>query len=340
MHHTNIPLKTNFGGWGVSIFLVLSGFLMSYSYNNRDLPSTIKDCCRFSIKKIKKLYPLHLLTLITALVLVLYAEIRYFDIKHFILSVLEFIANFTLLQSWLPFKSFYFSYNGVSWYLSVCLFIYFAFPFILNTLRKTNNRRRVFYILGIYVIQMLFSILVSIIKMPIGILEFDKNFAEWFTYIFPVFRLGDFTIGCIIGCLFIDNNVKNKITTQKKATFCEFIAIVILLFSLYLSRFANSGSLFFAFLNSTILFLPSSALFVFSLALEKGRVSKLLKNKFFIGLGNISAYTFLIHQMVIRYFMRAESIFGIIINYWVESLILLIAILVIAKFVKFATTKK
>lgn len=48
------------GALGVSVFLILSGFLMYYSYFDREIGHTFKECVLFSYTKISKLYPMHI----------------------------------------------------------------------------------------------------------------------------------------------------------------------------------------------------------------------------------------------------------------------------------------
>ena len=55
--HTGIP---NFGELcAMNIFLMMSGFLMVYSYIDREVPTDLRGCFKFSAGKLKKLYPLH-----------------------------------------------------------------------------------------------------------------------------------------------------------------------------------------------------------------------------------------------------------------------------------------
>ena len=54
---------------GVSVFYVMSGFLMIYTYGERAFDITIKNNLVFSVNKIKKLYPLHIITMICAAIL-------------------------------------------------------------------------------------------------------------------------------------------------------------------------------------------------------------------------------------------------------------------------------
>lgn len=126
---------TKLGNWGVSVFFILSGFLMVYSYYNKPLNTSFKSCLAFSLKKIKKLYPLHILMMLTALVFVAHSLILDYSVKRVILYLGQTVLNVLLLQTWVPSESVYFSLNGVAWYLSVCLFIYACFPPILKRVR-------------------------------------------------------------------------------------------------------------------------------------------------------------------------------------------------------------
>ncbi len=129
---------TRLGAWGVSVFFVLSGFVMTYTYYNRELEKTLKKCIQFSINKIKKLYPLHILMMLSALVFVVKELLTNFSIKSFVFVCGKVLLNVTLLQTWIPSSSVYFSLNGVAWYLSVCLFIYAVFPIIIRYVRKMD----------------------------------------------------------------------------------------------------------------------------------------------------------------------------------------------------------
>lgn len=66
LSHTGLKWFGAVGHWGVSVFLVLSGFLMfiSYSGNDRIKRISLRDNIVFSWRKIKKLYPLHICTMV------------------------------------------------------------------------------------------------------------------------------------------------------------------------------------------------------------------------------------------------------------------------------------
>ena len=103
------------GDCGVSFFFILSGFVLSLGYGSRIREGTF--CYgRFMLRRLRKIYPLHLLCLLFFLVV---------SRSDFDLTVL---LNELLLQSWVPDPNYYFSCNSVSWFLSSLLFCYLVFP--------------------------------------------------------------------------------------------------------------------------------------------------------------------------------------------------------------------
>src|SRR6478735_7442587 len=69
---------------GVSFFFVLSGFILTYAHRD-DM-----DMCRFYRSRVARLWPVHLATLMLALVLIGQAPL------------MPDIANVLLLQAWVP----------------------------------------------------------------------------------------------------------------------------------------------------------------------------------------------------------------------------------------------
>lgn len=105
------------GDCGVAFFFVLSGFALSLGYGRRIDDGSFRFRT-FMRRRLLKLFPLHLLCLV--LFLVLFHAKETIDVR--------LVFNTLLLQSWIPFSDFYFSYNAVSWFLSCLLFLYVVFP--------------------------------------------------------------------------------------------------------------------------------------------------------------------------------------------------------------------
>jgi peptidoglycan/LPS O-acetylase OafA/YrhL len=102
---------------GVSFFFILSGFILSYNYEELFSKENYSKY-KFYIARFARIYPIHLLTLILAMPLSLYILNANPKIWFF-----HFLANLSLTQSFIPLKTAYFSFNSPS-LLTKCFFIF------------------------------------------------------------------------------------------------------------------------------------------------------------------------------------------------------------------------
>ena len=274
------------GRWGVSVFFVLSGFVMTYSYWNRPIPPTLKDAVRFSIKKIKKLYPLHLLMLFVGAV--------YLFLQHE--TVLEVLAKLAitvpLIQTWLPVG--YQAINSVAWYLSVCVFIFFCFPYLLGLIKRNKKMR--------YSIIAILCVFVAQLVVGYCTFRFTSVDIKWITYCHPVFRLGDFAVGGFLASIYLNRKSASNSNRPLSITWgsvFEFVALALNVLACVVCLKAPENTVWFTY---TSLFIPSTAVLVYVFSLSAGIVSKLLANRFTLWLAAVSPYAFLIHRLVINYF--------------------------------------
>lgn len=110
-----------FGYAGVTFFFVLSGFVLTYSH--RDEANAVFDRRTFWLKRVARIYPTHILTLIISIPLMISHGL---NPKGSILIA----GNALLLQSWIPTSGGYFSGNPVAWSISDEAFFYALFPFL------------------------------------------------------------------------------------------------------------------------------------------------------------------------------------------------------------------
>lgn len=290
-HSGLLPL----GAWGVSVFIVLSGFIMTYSYYSRELEHSIAFNFMFALGKIKKLYPLHVTMMLAVVLLTLLKNNFIFTMAKVIQTIKEIVLSVFLLQAWIPNSKYYYLLNGVAWYLCVCVILYFVFPWILDWLKGRENIYLFKLGIRVYIISILIAIATSFCDVP---LAFSDDFSKWVTYICPAFRVSDFFIGCCIGCIFTNNEIK---LTKIKASLFEsivfvYIFVCVVFFFNQMLEGTNSWLIY------SILFTPSSLILVLLFAIKQGVITKILTNKLLVYIGNISSYGFLIHQVVIKYF--------------------------------------
>lgn len=269
------------GPWGVSVFFCLSGFLMTFSYWDRTPKYSLKDSVLFSVKKIKRLYPLHIIMLFCG------AVYLYLSHESIIRIVKKLIITIPLVQTWLPVG--YQAINSVAWYLSVCLFLYFCFPFILKIIIQGKSiMKSIIVIVLIFMLQLLFGFCVY---------RYTNIDIKWVTYCHPVFRLGDFIIGCLLASIY-KNNISEQIDVWK-CSVLEIIAIIMNIIVCVYHTVASDATVWFTY---TSLFIPSSIILVYAFSLDNGIISRLLKNRVVFWFATISPYAFLIHRLVIYYF--------------------------------------
>lgn len=289
---------------GVAVFFVLSGFLMIYTYYDKEIPSGIKGCARFSFRKIGKLYPLHIITMICAIVLKLVVIVRKgITLQSITILLGEIGLNITLLQTWFPNWDVNSSLNGVAWYLSVTMFLYFVFPLIKKWIKRKEDKQ----LLGICVLLFIIEILVC---MPfIYFVGEDSKVYAWFMYGFPIFRLGDFFAGCCLGKFFVCKQESEL--TFIKGSVIEILATLLAILVYKWLNIGQSSLVFRAMHNRTTLFIPLAVIWVYLFSISKGVITKAFNNSVFVFAGNISAYAFLIHYVIVRYTDAAFHFLGI-----------------------------
>ena len=302
-------LMLSFGTGSISVFLVLSGFVMIYSYYGKDKIKkiSVKDNLYFSIKKMKKLYPLHIICTISMIIRLLI--LGYINSENALMMSIKFILNALLIQEYIPLTAR--SINGVSWYLCVTMLGYFIFPWFLKYFEKSYSKRKA-----------ILSIIVCIsIKIAIGFLYrmiptvpnynnvlWDNDICQWLIYRFPISRIWDIIIGFNLGFLFI--HLKDYPYRTWQVTRAEIVGIVFAVFasiSYYaLYQEADTGNNIFNFhperwWTYSLAYLPSSIIIIYSFATQKGIISNLQNNRIALYLARISPYAFLIHYVVLSY---------------------------------------
>lgn len=297
--HTGL---TNLGPWGVSCFLVLSGFLMYYNHGlgGAQDSSSVKDNIVFAIRRVKALYPLHCVTFIITLIVHL-DEQKLDSVRHIVIWVLKALANILLLQSCFPKSEFYFSFNTVSWYLSTSVILYFAFPYIRRLINRIKIKHEIMIQFVIVIaIQSTVSVLLLIFSNQINRVPMiiSDDLTKYVTYICPLYRMGDFYIGCLLGYVFLHNGFDIKIN-KKIVNGIEVLSLTVigLLHLIYNKQVGFFGTDAFRY---TLLYTLDAMLLVYIIGLRKGFLSKyVLSSRIMVLIGDLSGYAFLIHPLII-----------------------------------------
>ena len=276
------------GSFGVSIFIVLSGFCMAMNYLPKieNIQTSFAANVKYAVSKIKNLYGLHLVMLVCAYLLA--------KMPTSVGAIKRLVMDALLVQSWSPHADDYFSYNGVAWYLSTYLFILILAPWVMKVLSKWKKQSNLIAgMTAVFAGMVVIGLFVTRRQIPIG-----NNFAFWLTYISPIYKLLEFVIGSAFGTLFL--TWKKEPKEKAYANILEMTAIAA--FVGVICIFHKIEGVYQG-LCYTALFTPVSILLVYVFAYSRGIFMKVLNNPVLLWMGNLSSYLFLIHQVVIRWLM-------------------------------------
>lgn len=154
---------------GVTFFFVLSGFVLAYSQASLSRVD-------FYVRRGARIYPVHLLTALVMVLLLLRNEVAW--------GALPF--NLALVQAWSPDANVHLSFVGASWSLSCEAFFYACFPWLFPLLERA--RRPLGWAIGL-VLGALGAGLIATNVWPQ---------AGEYLYHLPVFRLADFAVGILM----------------------------------------------------------------------------------------------------------------------------------------------
>jgi peptidoglycan/LPS O-acetylase OafA/YrhL len=197
------------GTASVSLFFVLSGFVLAYAYLRVDaaedggwrVRSRRGDSLRlgrYAINRVARIYPVYALSIAVALPYPLLAVYR--DVGGDVVAIAEWAAGLVpmvlLVHAWTPELSD--GINMVAWSLSVEAFFYLTFPWLAASSRMRMALTRPGWLLaGLGALSIVPVLLVVGGVVPGG------DAAVRFVNRFPLLRWPEFLIGVVLGVLYL-----------------------------------------------------------------------------------------------------------------------------------------
>ncbi len=281
LHH--LGLFAAGGDAGVSFFLVLSGFVMSSGYRGRILRGEI-DYRTYLRRRFLRIYPLHLIGFVAAIVLTNCWLGRY--------TPPVWLANLLLLQSWVPEQTVYFSCDAPSWCLSDLFFLYALFP----ALARLGNRLSAKQIAGAMAL---------LLGCYFGLIHLLPQ--SWWTpiiYINPLMRCIDFIIG-----MMLFSAVSRFRLPQKRSVATCLELIVAGVYALAVCGYYGVSERYGL---ASYWWLPSSLLIVVFAAgrTSGGVLSAILTGRPLLWFGNLSFVFYMMHMPIIKGSQRLLALCG------------------------------
>jgi peptidoglycan/LPS O-acetylase OafA/YrhL len=242
-------------GWiAVTLFFILSGFILSYTYAGQIEKPGGK--WRFWEARFARIYPVYLLSLLASL-----------PFQRHISAGLA-IAVLTMVQAWNPAHPEYGgTWNMTAWTLSTEAFFYLAFPFLLPTLERLSSRT-LKVLAGITFVAMVFghTMMHSVEPVSPGALV-----------PVPLFRFPEFFTGMALGLLFLRGEPSRNSSLKVYASLIAVAAILAALHKPWLS-----------------LIVVPYAILIYEMAVDKSYMARLLGRRIFVLLGGASYAIYLL----------------------------------------------
>jgi peptidoglycan/LPS O-acetylase OafA/YrhL len=266
---------TGFGGAGVDLFFVLSGFILCYSHLTRDVEMSLKTYLEFLWLRLARVYPAYLMALLAIVMFVLTA--RHFGLptteSHYPAGVLLselFMLHLWTLQSWQNHQEYHLGWNGVDWTVSAEWFAYvFIFP-IASLLLS--------WIKAVWMFLPLIALL-------LGGLTFSWFHEERHWSHSAVVQI---TLEFLTGAMFYGLRRQWNLPTTRTINLMLLLAVLTVVFLAADGQFLTPGLVI------------SFGLAILALSYQRGRVSEFLSGRVMMYFGEISYSLYLTHQIVQR----------------------------------------
>jgi peptidoglycan/LPS O-acetylase OafA/YrhL len=250
----------NSGFQGVDLFFVLSGFIIAHHYAHVLRPFDGRAYGRYLWARVARIYPLHIVMLITVLAMVKLAPLFGFTINRGTDYEWDtFIKNIFLVQAWeFPARL---NWNHFAWSISAEWFAYVLAPLFVAVVWGADGRMA----------QMLVMLLFLVLAPTAFVLLNDPS-----PNAYALFRIvGAFGAGMVAYRLFAE---RVGATWNWAVGAWVGLGCVVVLAALqdHAAEYVN------------FIVVPGAVLFIFALAHQQGRVAAILCNRFFDYAGRVS----------------------------------------------------
>lgn len=286
------PLRMMRSGYmAVTLFFVLSGFVLAYNYlermETRLTPGVVGE---FLLARVARIYPLY--AVLIAFTWLLSAPPRV-PLWPYLLAI----------QTWYPDVRFAFGLVEPSWSIGVEVFLYLAFPLLLAALVQLGvlrSGRRLVVVALLVCAAMLGAAVWFSLTGRSELSMMDPASAHRWLYRTPVARLGDFLLG-MLGAAYCLRVARADATTRGRWRIAGLAAIAVTLV------FMALPSVFYSAFSWDVAYaLPAAVIFVGLTLDPRGRLARLLGAGPMRLLGEASYAFYLIHMLAGRWYAATD----------------------------------
>lgn len=267
-------------GWlGVSYFFILSGFIMVWSAKDSD---SVGD---FYLRRFAKIYPTHFLTWAIAFVV---GAVSIYQYKLW-------SSNLLLVNTWFDDVRYFFVANRPSWSLCIEAMFYLSFPLLFKVMKSIPEKYDLAGLFTVtvasFLVQMFIYLWVEPNKM-MGAFPISQHHF-WISYIFPPARIFEFLAGMFAARLLI--NGRAIMLTKPVA------------FTLLAATYVGAMYVPYQFSMSVVFIIPVCLLITAFAGDDLDNKKTVLNHKTSVWLGEISYAFYMIHFLVLFYFLNLTA---------------------------------
>jgi peptidoglycan/LPS O-acetylase OafA/YrhL len=310
---------------GMTLFFVLSGFVIHYNYSSQIEHCGLKGIYNFFVARFARLYPLYI---VLAAVQLLYL-FSYSQFPHTFFRALPFYLSLT--QTWLyyPLGKYGLIFElgilpTIAWSISTEWFFYVCYPLVVTLLKKVQGiraRLSLAMLTGVAVCSAVMAIYSHYEAVnAFGIKHFGPvgdaaartsySLCQWFIFYSPYCRIFEFLLGCICASIFLSCRSHKVSAREQRLGFSVLAATIIclgLFHGLVFSPLAATGTLhMISELHRCYGFAPFVAIIIFCCARYDNVITRLLSSWPMVLCGEASYSLYMLHMLVV-YAARWES---------------------------------
>jgi len=315
-----VRLLSSLSAEGISLFFVLSGFVIFYNYA-RTIGSAA-GLWSFFAARFARLYPLYFVGMSYDLLM----KLSYDQLPSPKLAALPYYA--TLTQSWffIPIGDNALIYQfglvpQISWSISTEWFFYLVFPLIcvaIASLRSASAR-----LWAAAVVSIVASAIAAVLVLNAPLLwhygveifghaasGFQDSFYRWLMYFSPYTRVFEFLLGCFVAAIFEKLDAPTD-AEERLGVWLTFAALaaVALIHVLFFARASEPSSLVnWRHLHMNFGFAVPLAILVFCCARYHNVISRLMAKSALVRCGEASYSLYLFHLVVIDAFRYQAAV--------------------------------
>jgi peptidoglycan/LPS O-acetylase OafA/YrhL len=268
---------------GVTLFFVLSGFVLAWNYGDTlaEAGNRGRALRSYAVARIARIYPLYLFALAFAISPQLAAGRPLPHLWQHVLAV----------QTWSPDVSDAYSYNPPGWSVGVELFLYACFPLLVLATAAIRHHRKALWMLVALCVTAGFTLVAwAYLTGRAALPPTDPASVHRWLYRTPLTRLGDFTLG-MAGAYLVAARPARPGRTARWGRAAQAVAVAGIVLPM------TSGRILMSPASYDALYMLPMFLLIVGLAVSPGTLlARVLSTRTAVVLGEASYALYLLHK--------------------------------------------